>query len=253
VAPGDATARCNQPASAGACLGQLARSCQELLSWGATGSDAYWIDPDQSGANPPFVTFCEMDPLGQVGWTLMAKVNTASVDNVDEPRTWFTSENHPETLASRAFVENQPPASHGAYKFAPLLTASSVARFEIYAALDVTQKATWYKVIASAQSLEGWFTANDTTASKVCTDRALALNCVSGVIAPNGDATMLNGMSLAPYGYTTIGAQVIHMRLNDDYSASASGVCSNTLDNDNNKWKDSYAQHWGNGLLIWLN
>jgi hypothetical protein len=33
---------------------------------------------------------------------------------------------------------------------------------------------------------------------------------------------------------------------------AASGVCSNTLNNDSNKWKDSSMTHWGNGLLIWL-
>jgi hypothetical protein len=126
-----------------------------------------------------------------------------------------------------------------------------VARFEIYAALDTTQKATFYKEVASAASLQVWFTANDTTASRVCTDLALTLNCSNATIAPDGDATLMGGMSLTPYGYTTAG-QVIHMRLNDDNAPQNSGVCSDTLDNDNNKWQDSYNQHWGNGLLIWI-
>jgi hypothetical protein len=250
----DTPARCVQPASAGDCTGQLARSCQELMSWGATADDAYRIDPDGSGPNLPFVTFCEMNMQDHVGWTLMAKVNIATLDGVDEPRTWFITESHPEMLTTRDFIANQSPASHGAYKFAPLISAeSSIARFEIYAALDVTQKAAWYKVVASAQSLQVWFTPNDTTASRVCTDLALTLNCSNGTIAPDGDATIMNGMSLTPYGYTANASPAIHMRLNDDNSPQNSGVCSGTLDNDSNKWKDSYNMHWGNGLLIWLN
>lgn len=95
-----------------------------------------------------------------------------------------------------------PPAAHGAYKFAPLVTASSVARFEIYAALDYTQKAAFYKVVGSTQNLQVWFTAGNTAATRVCTDLALTLNCSDGTIAPNGDATLFGGMSLVPYGYT---------------------------------------------------
>jgi hypothetical protein len=249
----DVPVRCVQPVSAGDCTGQLARSCQELMSWGATADGAYRIDPDGSGANLPFVTFCEMNAQDHIGWTLMAKVNTATMDGVDEPRPWFITESHPEMLATRTFVDNQSPAAHGAYKFAPLITASSIARFEIYAALDVTQKAAWYKVVASTASLQVWFTPNDTTASKVCTDLALTLNCSNGTISPDGDATVMNGMSLNPYGYTANASAAIHMRLNDDNAPGNSGVCSGTLDNDSNKWKDSYNMHWGNGLLIWLN
>jgi hypothetical protein len=195
-----------------------------------------------------------MNTQDQIGWTLMAKVHTANVNMVDEPRAWFVSESHPETLMSRAFIDNQPPASHGAYKFVPLLTASSVARFEVYAQLDVTQKAAWYKVVASAASLQGWFTTNDMTASKVCTNLGLTLNCSDGKIAPHADeaVTFLDGMLLDPYGFNSGGSSV-HMRLNDDAIPENSGVCSATLDRDNNKWMDSYNTHWGNGLLIWIN
>jgi hypothetical protein len=251
--PVDAPVRCVQPASAGDCTGQIARSCQQLMMWGVGADEAYRIDPDGPGPNPPFVAFCEMNVQDHTWWTLMAKVNTASVDGVSEPRTWFITESQPQMLTTRAFIDNQPPAAHGAYKFAPLITASSIARFELYAALDATQKAAWYKVVASAASLQAWFTPNDTTASKVCTDLALTLNCSNGTIAPDGDATLMSGMSLTPYGYTANASLAIHMRLNDDTSPANSGVCSGTLDNDSNKWKDSYNTHWGNGLLIWLN
>jgi hypothetical protein len=247
----DAVTRCVLPVSAGDCAGEIPRSCQELLSLGATASDAYRIDPDGPGPNLPFVTFCDMDTQNQVGWTLMGKVNTANVDGVDEPRTWFITENHPEMLTTRTFIMNQPPAAHGAYKLAALVNPSTVARFEIYAALDVTQKATWYKVVPSGASLQAWFTPNDTTPSRVCTDLALTLNCMDGTISPDGDATLMRGMSLASYGYTTAG-QFIHMRLNDDNAPQNSGVCSDTLDYDNNRWQDSYGVHWGNGLLIWI-
>jgi hypothetical protein len=250
-----APARCDQPVSAGDCTGQIPKSCQELYSWGARVDGAYKLDPDGAGTNPPLVTYCEMNTHDAVGWTLMAKVNTASVDSVDEPDTWFITEGNTGMLANRTFIDNQPPTSHGAYKFAPLVSVFSVARFELYAQLDVTQKATWYKAVASAASLQSWFTVNDTTASMVCTDLSLSLNCTSGTIAPQtigtNNATILAGMSLTPYGYTAGGA--IHMRPNGDQLPQYSGVCSFTLDNDMNKWKDSYDTHWGNGLLIWLN
>ena len=106
--------------------------------------------------------------------------------------------------------------------------------------------------MASAASLQSWFTANDKVASKVCTDLAFTLNCTNGTIAPDGDATILNGMVLTPFGYTA-GACAIHMRLNDDVQPNFSGVCSCTNNSDSNKWKDTYGTHWGNGLLIWLN
>jgi hypothetical protein len=229
------------------------KSCRELYARGVRADGQYQIDPDGPGGTPAFTTACEMNTEDQMGWTLMAKVNTATVNMVDEPRPWFVSESHPEMLMSRTFVDNQPPASHGAYKFVPLLSASSIARFEIYAQLDVTQKASWYKVVASAASLQGWFTPNDTTPSRVCTNLALTLNCSDGKIAPHSDeaVTFLDGMQLNPYGYTA--DTPIHMRLNDDDIPENSGVCSATLDRDNNKWKDSYNTHWGNGLLIWIN
>ena len=253
---GAAVVRCDQPASQAACNGQIPRSCQELYSWGVRTDAAYRIDPDGAGTNAAFVAYCEMNTRDQTGWTLVGKVNTANVDSVEETRPWFVTETNAATLSARTFVSNQPPASHGAFKFVSLLTASTAVRFELYAQLDVTQKATWYKAVASPTSFQGWFTSNDTTASKVCTDLDFSLNCATGTIAPQvltgaSNATVLGGMTLTPFGYTAGGP--LHMRLNDDLSAAASGVCSYTSDNDGNKWKDSYMTHWGNGLLIWIN
>src|SRR5262249_13882218 len=110
------------------------------------------------------------------------------------------------------------------------------------------------KAVASAASLQSWFT-NDTTTSAVCTDLALSLNCSSGTIARQAinanHATILAGMNLTPFGYTAGGA--IHMRTNGDETPAPSSVCSFTQDNDGNKWKDSYDPHYGNALLVWLN
>jgi hypothetical protein len=170
------------------------KSCNELYSWGARSDGAYKIDPDGADVNPAFVTFCEMNTHDQVGWTLMAKIHTANVDSVDEPRAWFISESNPGMLITRMFIDNQPPASHGAYKFAPLVGPSSLARFEVYAQLDITQKGAWFKVISSGSSLQSWFTANDTTPSRVCTDLALTLNCSNGVRLSPTAQTMTRGL-----------------------------------------------------------
>lgn len=253
---GVAAVRCDQPVSAGACTGQVAHSCQELYDWGVRTDNPYLVDPDGAGPNLPFATFCQMDAQNGIGWTLMAKIHTANVDSVAEPRPWFVSESHTDMLMFPNFHDNQSPASHGAYKFAPLVNASSIARFELHAQLDTTQVATWYKAVASAASLQSWFTPNDTVASNVCTDLAMTLNCTQGTISPQEipdgpTATALGGMSLTPYGYTASGP--LHMRLDDDMLPMYSGVCSNTFDNDGNKWMDSYDTHWGNGLLIYLN
>jgi hypothetical protein len=187
------------------CAGTLPRSCDELFQWGVRAGAPYRIDPDGSGAGAPFVSLCEMQ-VGVGGWTLVAKVNTADVDGVAEARTWFRFEARSDALATRGFVKNQPPSSHGLARLLPLARAGALARFDLYAELDTSQTARWYKVVASPASFGAWF-SNDATPSRVCTDVALTQNCTNGIIAGRSgiyDATMLGGMNLADYGYSMV-------------------------------------------------
>jgi hypothetical protein len=78
------------------------------------------------------------------------------------------------------------------------------------------------------------------------------MGIIAGDDDPMNNPTPLEGMDLQDYGFTTDGFW-IHMRLeNAVQSVQRTGVCSSTLDFDSNAWQDSYRQHWGNALLIWL-
>jgi hypothetical protein len=252
LAPDAGPSLCAEPAAAAPCSGPLPRSCDHLFQTaGVRTSGPYWLDPDGDGAIPPFVTYCDMQP-DSGGWTLIAKVNTADVHNVVEPRNWFALEATPGALASVTFEKNRSPSSHGAYKFASLLGPHTLARFELHAQEDPLQTARWYKAVASPNSFLSWF-GSDSTPSRVCTDPEMTLNCSDGTITENKPglgATVLGGMTLKHYGFQ-VDAE-LHMRLDTDEQPWASAVCSSTWDYQSNAWKDTYFVHWGNGLLIWL-
>jgi len=223
--------------------GNPGAACKPILDADAKSADGlYWVDPDGGGANAAFQVWCDMTGGG---WTLIAKVNIANVDNLDEPKDWFQQTLRTNLLADAKMANNGNLASYGIAKFTPYLTNASLARFTIVAQLDTNQTAAWYKV-ADPAAAKNWFNG-DSVATKVCTDAAMSKNCTTGVIAYAGDATTLGGMNLTSYGYS---GGTIHMRLNSDGAPSYSAVCSSTGDNNGNAWKDSYATHWGNGLLI---
>jgi len=45
---------------------------------------------------------------------------------------------------------------------------------------------------------------------------------------------------------------VLHMRRDGDVSPEYSSLCSYTSNLNGNAWGDTYADHWVNGLLIWV-
>ncbi len=230
------------------CLSTCARprSCADLLEWVPDADDGpYVIVPD--GA--PLETFCDMTGGG---WTLLAKVSPATQDTdpESEPTGWFGMTLNVAQLLSPDLVVDEALASHGASRFSSQLGATSVARVELIASDDHEVVVQWYKRIASAESFEAWF-GQDPTPSEVCLDPALTRNCDVGTISPAGtNRTLLEGMNMTDHDYP--GGGVIHMRLSDDAQAARTSICSGTLDNEDNAWPDSYNQHWGNALRIWL-
>ena len=226
------------------------RSCAEIQAeLPASGSGVYTITPD--GAK--MQAYCDMKEDGG-GWTLIAKVNRAETDDLPEPPGWFGAPMNVGDLTSPTLSVDGPLASHGGQRFAAVLTPQSLARFVVVAADDPDQRANFYKRVASAKSLASWF-ADDDVGSEVCTDVDMTADCATGVIAVEGDEpglVYLGNMDLAHHGYETIDDTALAMRLDDNGASAASGICSLTLDNQSNAWHDSYRQHWGNGLLVWL-
>lgn len=226
----------------------IPRTCAEILAeLPASPSGVYTLRPD----GDPLAAYCDMASLGG-GWTLIAKVHRAETNNLPEPPAWFTSPMNVDQLSSPMTVLDGPLASHGGQRFAAVLSAETLARFDVLAADDPNQRASFFKRVASAESLAGWF-ADDPVASQVCADVDMTANCAEGRIAVEADEpglVYLGNMDLAHHGYETIAP--LAMRLDDNVSAAPSGICSCTLDNQDNAWADDYEIHWGNGLLIWL-
>ncbi|MSP91292.1 MAG: hypothetical protein EXR79_05755 [Myxococcales bacterium] len=223
-----------------------ALACKLVLEQDPSAQDGlYWIDPDASGAATPVQMWCDMKGGG---WTLVAKVDLAHADNVDEPLTWFTAENNTARLVTPKMENKAGQGSWGAARFLPYLKANTLSRFTFHAEGDAKQTVTYFKHAAPA-AFAKWF-AGDNTPTAVCIDEAMTKSCDSGVIAQSGDgSTDLVGMSMSKVGYT---GGVWHMRMNGDSSPSYSALCSGSGDADGNKWNDGYQSHWGNGMTVWL-
>lgn len=233
----------------GPCTSEEPRSCKEILDADpSSASGSYTIYPD----GEPMQAYCDMVTDGG-GWTLVAKVSHTNQDFLPEPPGWFGTPLAADTLATPDLVLNAGLATQGASRFASILHAGSQARFEIRAADDFGQTAAWYKQVASAASFAGWFTS-DNEPSQVCTNVEMTADCAEGIIAESPaepGLVDLGGMSLVSYGYASYCGD-LHMRLDDNFASYFSGICSCTLNYAGNAWHDSYQQHWGNALHVWL-
>ena len=65
------------------------KSCYSLKLDGIDTSGAYWIDPDQGGANTPFQVYCDMKYDGG-GWAMVLKATRGSTFNYDSSY-WTTA------------------------------------------------------------------------------------------------------------------------------------------------------------------
>ncbi|MCH9682405.1 MAG: hypothetical protein K0V04_13290 [Deltaproteobacteria bacterium] len=229
----------------------VARSCAHILSVEPKAASAtYRIAPDGRMLD----TWCDMETEGG-GWTLMAKVNptTAHQAGPGEPEGWTGLELNPEQVTTPELVVNGPLASHGLDRFSALAMPGTLARFELAAGADLSTRVAWYKSVPNASTVSTWFEPNDQP-TQVCTDVDMMLDCGEGRILSGeeyGNITAMENMVLDSFGYPA--NFPVHMRLdNDPIEGFLTGVCSSTLDLDGNSWPDTYAQHWGNALLIWI-
>ena len=210
--------------------------------------DGIYTVVDPAGAERQ--VFCDMSGGG---WMLVGKVfrSHTGTSNLPEPADWWvTGTGQVEALVPGTvdWVGGSGYAAYGARWLADLDLA--VARFDVIAEHadpfgdigDATsgQTGTWYK---DASTIATWFSPDDTSATPVCDTEELSCGQVGRILETN-DATLLEGMVLPA------GSGPIHLRPDSDSRPEFDGVCSFTFNQPS--WLDSAAEHWGNGLDVWV-
>ena len=233
--------------------GTYAASCKDYLSpssnyqyAGVTGDGVYTIAP----AGSPLDVYCDMSTDGG-GWMLF----TNSYRNGQGPLDLMAGTNVAAARTAVSGVGSGGTLGLNSFPVFPFATT----RIVFIAGDNPNQRATFYKGITRA-NLASWgqygAVEPDTSKAAVCTDLAMTQNCTSRPFDHdyynNGTQTgftMMWGVTVAKYGYTTVSYQPVH----GTAFAGGNGWCSTTGNVNNNAWNDSYGDgHWGNGLQIWL-
>jgi hypothetical protein len=219
---------------------------------GVTGDGVYTIDPDGAGAQAPLNVYCDMTTDGG-GWMLFAN----SYRDASGALNMLAGTN-----AAAAISPTSGSGTMGGvlglnnFQTFPFTTT----RIQFIAGDNPGQVATFYKGVTRA-NVASWAQVGaiepDTTKAAVCTDLAMTQNCTSRPFDHdynnNGSATaftMMWGVTVAKYGYTTTSYQPVHGEV---FTGGSAGWCSTTTNANNNAWNDSYGDgHWGNGLEIWF-
>ncbi len=194
--------------------------------------------------------YCDMSGGG---WMLVGKVyrSHAGGSGLPEPFDWWTAGTGQEDALLPGTVdwtEGSNMVSYGSAWLADLNL--DVARFDLIAEFadpftrigqaTPGETASWYK---DASTVATWFSTADIVPTSVCSDETLS--CMdTGRIVATQDATFLEGMKLPA------GNGWIHTRVDNDSRPAFDGMCSYTFGNPS--WLDSAADHWGNGLDIWV-
>jgi hypothetical protein len=186
------------------------------------------------------------------GWMLVGKVLRShdGFSGLPEPPAWWTDGTGQMAALTPGVVDWTSGLGVAAYGSSWLAELGlSVARFDLIAEdadfftflADATpgHTATWYK---DASTLTTWFTAAD-AASAVCAGEDLACPETGRIYRTNA-GTWFEGMQLPDAGGP------IHTRPDSDVWPAFDGVCSYTFNQPS--WLDDAAEHWGNGLDIWV-
>ena len=219
----------------------LEKSCNDIITKGYGDTDGIYRVGDNEDN---FDVYCDMRTTS--GWTLIAKINTSNVRNINEPQRFFVDGLNDLDLLSPNMTINAGIAGLGMNKISKLnITGLS----NVNLIQEFSEKSIDFYKTTNKQNLNTWFISDELTETKTCTDEDLTQNCDTSKFS-NNSTYLLTGMNLSKYGYIANGD--IHFRLNNNNSSYYSSVCSNTLNNNNNEWGDLLDEHWGNGMLIYL-
>ena len=213
-----------------------------------TGSpDGVYTMTDDAGVERQ--VYCDMTGGG---WMLVAKVYRShhGTSSLSEPDDWWTTGTGLTDALDPGTVDRDSGSGVDAYGTEWLaeldlsvarfdLTAEDATPFEHIADASPGETATWYK---DASTLATWFSTSDTP-TVVCETEDLSCS-ISGRIHETTNGTWLEGMKLPG------GGGWIHMRTDSDVWPAYDGVCSYT--GASASWADDAADHWGNGLEIWV-
>lgn len=221
----------------------LEKSCNDIITNNYANDDGVYFVGE---SDDNFQVYCDM--RDNEGWTLIAKINNANIDSIDEPQDWFVNGQNTDDILNPNLVVNNGFASLGLTNLNKLDFTNTVSEFVFINDIQ-TKSALFYKD-TNITNIQNWFNGTEATSTTVCTDKDLTQNCVASQFQNVDNVYFLKGMSLSVHGYTAPGD--LHLRHNENVNAHISSICSYTFSYDNNEWGDTYNTHWGNGALIYI-